>query len=68
VRYYVDKVARSNGDHLVHEFECPDLPVTENRFAVGEYATCEPAVAKAKHTFFSQSNGCPRCCPACHLR
>lgn len=63
--YYVNKVAQTNGDHEVHVSTCIYLPSIENRQRLGYFSSCSEAVREAKN-FYSQSNGCFRCCPACH--
>ena len=68
MRYYVDKRELRNGDHMVHVRECADVPVPEHRLTLGEFESCGDALLRSRHSFFSQSNGCPVCCPTCHLR
>lgn len=49
--YYVNKNARSNGDHEVHKSGCSYLPETDNRIYLGDFATCTPPVKKAKEYY-----------------
>jgi hypothetical protein len=63
--YYVNKNEQDNGDHEVHEWRCEWLPLEENRIYLGEFATCDPAVSRAKE-YYEQSNGCVHCSRACH--
>jgi hypothetical protein len=63
--YYVNKSAQSNGDHEVHEDGCSYLPDVENRIYLGSFASCGPAVEKAKE-HYDQVNGCYWCSEACH--
>ncbi|NHM05692.1 hypothetical protein G4D82_00520 [Flavobacterium sp. CYK-4] len=64
-KYYVNKNAQPNGDHEVHDQDCPDLPIAENRKYLGEFSNCKAAVAEAKKTY-SKSNGCKTCSKECH--
>jgi len=64
-KYYVNKVAQSNGDHEVHTAGCTWLPSEQNRKYLGEFENCEDAVKEAKKTY-TQSNGCATCSSACH--
>lgn len=63
--YYVNKNAQSNGDHEVHVASCYHLPDVANRIYLGEYNSCQPAVAEAKK-YYSQVDGCFYCCSPCH--
>lgn len=64
-RFYVNKVAQTNGDHEVHTATCSFLPAPEHRLYLGEYADCRPAVAKAKQQY-PRANGCYFCSRPCH--
>ncbi len=66
-RYYVNKNPQSNGDHEVHVFGCKWLPEEKNRFYLGDFTSCVPAVKAAKE-HFTQSDGCKHCSEACHTR
>ncbi len=63
--HYVNKNAQSNGDHEVHKTGCSWLPEVRNRIFLGDFASCGPAVSKAK-SYYGQVNGCYYCCNACH--
>ena len=64
--YYVNKNAQSDsGDHEVHAENCYWLPAVQNREYLGMFASCAPAVAKAKLTH-PTANGCFHCSRACH--
>lgn len=64
-RYCVNKNAAPNGDHEVHNVAvCGHLPKPQNRLDLGEYKTCEAALAKARETY-QQVNGCAFCMPDC---
>lgn len=63
--YYVNKNAQSNGDHEVHKTGCQYMPEPANRLYLGDFASCYPAVKKAKETY-PQSNGCYYCSNECH--
>lgn len=64
-RYYVNKNAQSNGDHEVHQMECPTPADEENRLYLGTFDSCHAAVSEAKK-HYSQSNGCKNCSLDCH--
>lgn len=64
-RYYVNKNAQANGDHEVHKSDCSFVPDPDNRIYLGDFATCVPAVRKAKE-YYRQSNGCYFCSNDCH--
>lgn len=64
-RYYVNKVAQSNGDHEVHTEDCRYLPSDQNRIYLGVFSSCADAVREAKK-HYRQSNGCYTCSRGCH--
>ncbi|MFC4209909.1 hypothetical protein ACFOWA_01870 [Pedobacter lithocola] len=64
-KYYVNKVAQSNGDHEVHHQDCSFLPALQNRGYLGEFVSCSGAVTAAKKTYPS-ANGCYFCSNSCH--
>lgn len=63
--YYVNDNQQPSGDHEVHVSSCYWYGLINSKTYLGEYASCSPAVTKAK-TIYWQSNGCIHCCPACH--
>lgn len=65
-RYYVNKLAQSNGDHEVHKQGCHRLPDSWNRIDLG-YQRDDAAALRAAQEFFPHSaDGCYYCCPAIH--
>lgn len=64
-KYYVNNNAQSNGDHEVHNQDCPYLSSIISKKYLGEFSNCEDAVAEAKKTY-SESDGCKTCSEACH--
>ena len=66
-RYYVNRNAQANGDHEVHTSSCSFMPSSENRIYLGDFSSCQPAVAEAKR-YYNQVNGCYYCCNACHTQ
>jgi hypothetical protein len=65
-RYYVNTNAQANGDHEVHKAEgCPTPADEENRFYLGDFASCREAVTEAKK-HYAKSDGCAFCAPDCH--
>lgn len=65
--YYRNKNAQTNGDHEVHKDGCSWMPIVSNREYLGEFATCQPALTKAKQSD-PYADGCVHCSPACHTR
>ena len=65
--YYVNKHAQANGDHEVHVAGCTWMPSPENKQYLGEFASCQPAVAEAKKTY-PTADWCAYCSPACNSR
>jgi len=63
--YYVNDKPQPNGDHEVHRDGCQWMPNVLNRTYLGDYATCQPAVADAKKRH-PTANGCRTCSPTCH--
>jgi hypothetical protein len=63
--YYVNQNAQSNGDHEVHKSGCSYMPESENSNYLGDFASCSPAVQKAKE-YYAQANGCNYCANPCH--
>jgi len=61
----IKKNAQANDDHEVHTASCTYLPNPENCLYLGSFDSCHGAVKKAKK-YYSQSNGCYYCSPACH--
>ena len=65
MRYYVNDNEQDNGDHEVHTVNCTHGPAEHNRTYLGDFSSCQPAVAKAK-TIYRQSNGCYFCSKPCN--
>jgi hypothetical protein len=65
-KYYVNTVAQSNGDNEVHKDGCDWMPAEKNRKYLGEFTSCEGAIAEAKKTYPNTANGCAHCSNACH--
>jgi hypothetical protein len=63
--YYVHTKPAADGDHEVHVSGCAWLPDAANRKYLGEFGSCQPAVAEARKQF-TRVNGCRSCCPDCH--
>jgi hypothetical protein len=64
-QYWVNTGAGTGGDHEVHKAGCGYMP--QNRAYLGDFASCEPAVQRAKALGYSKANGCIHCSPACHV-
>ena len=65
--YYVNDRAQTNGDHEVHEDNCPYMPEPRNRTFLGYFADCTQAITEAKKRY-TQVNGCKTCCLKCHTQ
>lgn len=66
-KYYVNNHAQLNGDHEVHEENCIYLPRVQSKNYLGEFYTCQGAVAQARK-LYSSANGCKTCSWPCHTR
>ena len=66
MRYYVNQNEQDNGDHEVHKEDCNWMPEPENREYLGNFLSCQPAVAEAKRRGYSTANGCYYCSNLCH--
>ncbi|MDR6338722.1 hypothetical protein HNQ91_001773 [Filimonas zeae] len=67
MKYYVSTNAQPTGEHEVHNESCPFLPKPENRVYLGDFSTCQDAVAKAS-SYYSNVDGCKVCSPSCHTK
>jgi hypothetical protein len=65
MKYFVNKNAQSNGDHEVHREDCSYLPDAVNRIYLGDFSSCQFAIAKAKE-YYNDVDGCYYCCRPCH--
>jgi len=65
LEYVVNDNAQNNGDHEVHTKQCTYFSMIRSYTNLGPHSTCTSAVRKAKE-YYSQSNGCAFCSPACH--
>ena len=61
MKYYVMTGERDDGAHVVHREDCQFLPNPENRRALGEAASSETAIGRARETF-ADVHGCRTCC------
>ena len=61
--FYVERVAQSNGDHIVHKSDCSLLPSKEAMQYLGAISNSNSALKKANQTF-RQVNGCSQCLAA----
>jgi len=62
--YYVEKIPKENGDHILHREDCKKIPTPAYREYLGNFDCCEDALEKAKQIFL-QSNGCIYCSKGC---
>ena len=63
-RYYVNDHAQDSGDHEVPKQGCYYLSLAKSTTDLGYHASCFTAVIQAKK-YYSQSDGCSYCSPAC---
>ena len=62
--YYVSTMPGDDGDHVVHTDSCPLLVFTPFRVNLGEYATCDDALQKAR-ILYADVTGCDQCSGPC---
>ncbi|MCK9240512.1 hypothetical protein [Desulfocurvus sp.] len=65
--YYVNRNARPDGDHEVHDEHCPYRPEPAEGVLLGWHPSCHGAVLKARE-HFARVDGCHHCCPDCQRR
>ncbi|RLA82788.1 MAG: hypothetical protein DRG78_06225 [Epsilonproteobacteria bacterium] len=68
-KFIINKNAQENGDHEVHNETtgCSHMPNPENRIDVGNYNSCQEAVADAKRKWPDHKvDGCYYCCNSAH--
>ena len=61
--FYIEKIAQSTGEHLLHNASCQQLPSKETIQYVGSIASAKSAIASAGK-YFRHIAGCPHCIPA----
>ncbi|OIQ52224.1 hypothetical protein BerOc1_00698 [Pseudodesulfovibrio hydrargyri] len=66
-RYYVNKHAQRTGEHEVHTSLCGYRPQPDNCIYLGEFKSCQGAIAKARE-YYADADGCYFCCRECHSR
>lgn len=64
--YYVDNGLDENGDHLIHEESCSELPDEMDRTYLGEFVDEIEALESCKRNCYLNSNGCSICCSDAH--
>ena len=67
MKYYVNKIAQSNGEHEVHTEDCKYLPKYDNRIYLGDFTSCQVPMIEAKE-YYTNVDGCYYCCWDCHKR
>ena len=65
-RYYVNVVAKENGDNELHHEYCLYVPVIINAQYIGEYSDDKLAIVEAQK-IFPNVNGCKHCCSTIHI-
>lgn len=63
--FYVETTPRENGEHVVHNATCGELPAKDSIQYLGAISNCASAVKKAGERF-KPVNGCPICATTCH--
>ena len=63
--YYVNENADDEGDHEVHKTDCYWLTLVTDSSYVGDFSTCDDAVAEARKKY-ATANGCEHCSEECH--
>ena len=67
IKYYVNKVAQTTGEHEVHAENCKYLPSAQNRIYLGLFDSPRKAVEEAKK-YYLDVDGCFFCCYPAHTR
>ncbi len=67
MKYYVNKIAQSTGEHEVHAENCIYLPQYPNRLYLGTFTSPREAVEEAKK-YYAEVDGCYFCCYPAHTR
>ena len=62
MKYYVMTRERDDGAHVVHREDCQFLPKPDNRKALGDAASPDTAVSRAKEAFGDSVHACRTCC------
>lgn len=65
--YYLNTNMQANGDYEVHKEGCRYEPHLGNRIYLGNFFSCQSAVAEARR-YRSQVNGCYTCSRECHTQ
>lgn len=65
--YYVNKNAKTTGEHEVHTESCHHLPNKENIIRLGFFKNCNQAIREAEK-LYDNVDGCFFCCLACHKK
>ena len=63
--YFVNKDEDNKGHHEVHTPGCTVFPSADKLIPLGEFASCKPAVKKAKE-IYPTADGCWFCSRDCH--
>ncbi len=63
MRYFVNIIPQSNGDHVIHTEQCSLLPNMRYRTIVGDFNNSIEALEVAKQNY-AQCNGCRDCSEA----
>ena len=67
LEYLYNKNRDDNGNHEVHNYKCDHSPNNLNRVELGQFSSCEQAIAFARNMFGRDNfDGCKHCCPECH--
>ena len=63
-RYYLGTTVKRAGMREVHRGDCRWLPGAKARIPLGNWASCDEAVAEAQR-YYSTVSACNHCCPEC---
>jgi hypothetical protein len=66
-KYYVNKIADSNGIHQIHDEDCINLPPIFNRRYLGRFDLSFEAFEEAKK-IYKHINGCMHCTDEWHVK
>lgn len=66
-KFFINKNAQPSGEHEVHREDCPWMFFIKETIYLGEFSSCADALCAAQR-FYSNVDGCKRCCPKCHRK
>lgn len=65
--FYVCILKNEKGGHTIHKYDCPWIPLPEDKIYLGNYSNCISAVEEAKRRGYQPVNGCKYCVPESYV-